>query len=183
MGRKSREKKKRNTKGINTSIPSDILGTPEVKLPHLEDSSKQKVTKCKVLDCELPKLIALLADIATGIWRIKNKFSDVDINGLPAEMKKAYRHIESTWDALVSAKIKIRGHDNEKYVAGMALNVIAFQPSSSVHTEIITETIKPSIFYNGQLIQMGDVIVETPEKTYPKKDDNEGVFEIKERNK
>ena len=165
MGRKSRDKKLRHSSGIITSMPGGILGVPEVKPPHLKESSKQKDTTCKVLDCEFPKLIALLADVATGMWRIKNKFSGVDIDELPGEIKKAYRHVESTWDALASAKVEVRGHTKEKYVAGMALNVIAFQPSSSVHTEMITETIKPSIFYNGRLIQMGDVIVERPEKT------------------
>ena len=119
-----------------------------------------------------------------SIWRTKKKFSSVNIEELPDEIKKAYRHVESTWDALSSAKIKVRDHTNEKYVAGMALKIIAFQPSSSVHIQMITETIKPSIFYSGKLIQMGEVIVETPEKTESRERDNvKDISGNKERNR
>ena len=88
------------------------------------------------------------------------------------EIKKAYRHVESTCDALKSANIEIQGHSNEKYVPGMALKVIAFQPTSSVQTEKIAETIKPSVFYNDILIQVGEVIVATPDTTEHKKNSN-----------
>ena len=183
MGHKSRDKKQKYPVGTEMNILGKIFGSSQTKPPGLKGISKQENTKCQVYDCEICKLIGLLADVATGIWRIKNKFSAVGVNDLPDEIKKAYRHVESTWDALASAKVEVRDHTKEKYVAGMALNVIAFKPSSSVHTEMITETIKPSIFYNGKLIQMGDVIVETPEKTQSKKSNiAEDVCEAKERN-
>jgi len=183
MRRKSRDKKPKYSSSIKMNIPSKVFVSPETKPSNLRGTSQQKNTTCEVLDCELPKLIALIADVATSIWRIKNKFSAVNIDDLPDEIKKAYRHVESTCDALASVKVEVRDHTNKKYVAGMALNVIAFQPSSSVRTEMITETIKPSIFYNGKLIQMGDVIVERPEKTQSKKSDSvEDDCETKERN-
>ena len=134
----------------------------------MQITSKQKVAACEVRDCELPKLIALLADVATGIWRIKNKFSDVDIDGLPDEIKKAHRHHESICDMLKNAKVEIRDHTGEKFPQGNpALKVIAFQPTPSVQYEVIAETIKPTIYYNGELIQMGQVIVEIPQSTEP----------------
>ena len=145
-----------------------IFGSSKIMQSSLKSISKQENTQCKVYDREVNELKKLLADVATGIWRIKNKLSAVDIEAFSDDVKKACRHLESTWDALSSAKVEVRDYTKEKYVTGMALNVIAFQPSSSVKTEIITETIKPSIFYKGKLIQMGDVIVETPENTVGK---------------
>lgn len=183
MGNEPGDWETKHPVGIRANILDKIFGSPQTKPLSLKGASKQENAKCQVYDCEIHKLIGLLADVATGIWRIKNKFSAVGVNDLPDEIKKAYRHVESTWDALASAKVEVCDHTKEKYVAGMALNVIAFQPSSSVHTEMITETIKPSIFYNGKLIQMGDVIVETPEKTQSKKSNiAEDVCETKERN-
>ena len=84
---------------------------------------------------------------------------------------------------LSSAKVELRDYDKEKYVDGMALKVIAFQPSSSCHVKTIIETIKPSIFYNDKLIQIGEVIVATPDKTeFKKKGNVADVCDNKERN-
>ncbi len=164
MGQKSRNKKAKHPKRNKINLLSNLSWN--MKPSNLQITSKQKVAACEVRDCELPKLIALLADVATGIWRIKNKFSTVDIDGLPDEIKKAYRHVESTWDALSSAEIEIRDQTGEKFPQGNpALKVIAFQPTPSVQYEVIAETIKPTIYYNGRLIQMGQVIVEKPQST------------------
>ena len=162
MGQNSRDKKAKHPKRNKINLLSNLSWN--LKPSNLQITSKQKVAACKVRDCELPKLIALLADVATGIWRIKNKFSDVDIDGLPDEIKKAHRHHESICDMLKNAKVEIRDHTGEKFPQGNpALKVIAFQPTPSVQYEVIAETIKPTIYYNGRLIQMGQVIVETPQ--------------------
>lgn len=179
--RKKIKKTKRSNK-INANIPGSILGREKIKPQKLQTMSQQKGATCEVYDCDIRKLIELVADIATGIWRMKNKFSTVTMDDMPDEIKKAYRHVESTLDAISNAKVEVRDQTNEKYVAGMALKVIAFQPSSSVHIEMISETIRPSIFYNDKLIQMGEVIVKTPEKTESEESNNiKNVCEDKER--
>ena len=109
-------------------------------------------------------LLDLFAGIATNLWKIKNRKDIKDCSSISGDLRKAFRHYETAWDLLANEGFEIRDHINKKYVAGMALKVIAFQPSSSVHIEMISETIKPSIFYNDKLIQMGEVIVKTPEK-------------------
>lgn len=162
MGKK--RKKTKHSSKINIKLPARIFGKMKIKPSNLQITSKQKAAACEVRDCELPKLIALLADVATGIWRIENKFSDVDIDGLPDEIKKAHRHHESICDMLKNAKVEIRNHTGEKFPQGNpALKVVAFQPTPSVQYEVIAETIKPTIYYNGRLIQKGQVIVETPQ--------------------
>jgi len=162
MGQKSRNKKAKHPKRNKINLLSNLSWN--TKPSNLQITSKQKDATCEVRDCELPKLIGLLADIATGIWRIKKKFSAVKIDDLPDEIKKAHRHHESICDMLKNAKVEIRDHTGEKFPQGNpALKVIAFQPTPSVQYEVIAETIKPTIYYNGRLIQMGQVIVETPQ--------------------
>lgn len=160
---KKREKNKVKKKkaGFKLSDITNVLqGTspsPEVPKPKPDNSSNELSRREK-------DLLKLLADVTTGIWRIKNKFSDVDIDGLPDEIKKAHRHHESICDMLKNAKVEIRDHTGEKFPQGNpALKVIAFQPTPSVQYEVIAETIKPTIYYNGRLIQMGQVIVEIPQ--------------------
>jgi len=45
----------------------------------------------------------------------------------------------------------------------MALRVIAFQPTAGITREIITETIKPTIYRNDTIVQIGEVIVAVSE--------------------
>ena len=170
---RKRIKHSKHSSETNMSVPDRLL----------ENAGKKNDVICRVYDCHFHELTKLLADIATGLWRINNKFSAVDIDILPNELKKAHRHIESTMDALIGAKADIRDHANEKYVAGMALKVIAYQPSSSVQVEMITETIKPSVFYKDELIQMGEVIVATPATPELEEDSKaEDISKNKERN-
>jgi len=178
---RKKDKKPRHSSKININMPGNIFGN--MKPPNLQAISQQKKAVCEVLDCELPKMIGLLADIATCLWRMRDKFKKINIDDLPDEITKANRHLESIWDTLKSAKVEIRGHTNEKYVPGMALKVIAFQPTSSVQTEKIAETIKPSVFYKDILIQVGEVVVATPDTAELKRNGNiKNISEYKERN-
>ena len=79
------------------------------------------------------------------------------------------RHIQAAWDALAAGDIEIQDPTGQRYVPGMAVNPITFQPMEGVGTEVIHETIKPSVFYKDTLIQRADVIVARPldEKDMP----------------
>jgi len=83
-------------------------------------------------------------------------------NVSPEEMRKLNRYVESAWDLLAGAKVEVQDLVNEKYVDGMALKVVAFQPTEGFGARTIAETIKPSVLYRDHLIQQGEVIVATP---------------------
>jgi hypothetical protein len=119
---------------------------------------------------ELPSAAAaeenarLLADVGTGLWRLRKRMVDQD-TGRPLDpMRKAYRHFESVWDTLTQAGVEIRDHTGELVPEGgvYALKTIAFQPTPGLRREKVIETIKPSVCYRNQPIQMGEVIVGTP---------------------
>jgi hypothetical protein len=110
------------------------------------------------------ELLSLLTDVTTGLWRLKRKMAPPGQTEAPAELKRLYRYVESAWDTLASGKVEVRDPTGERYVDGMALKVIAFQPTEGTVEETIAETIKPSIFYRDQLVQRGEVIVATPPK-------------------
>jgi len=107
----------------------------------------------------------LLAEIGTGLWRLRQKMLQPGSDRPLDEMRRAYRHLESVWDALAQAGIEIRDHTGEPVPEGgiYALKVIAFQPTPGLARDRVLETIKPSIYANGEMIQMGEVIVGTPE--------------------
>lgn len=109
-----------------------------------------------------PDNIGLLADIATGLWRTRKNIVQERTDTPKEGMGKAFRHVQSVFDALETAGIQIKDHTREKWADGRSINVIAFQPMPDLTEEIIIETIKPSIFFNEQHIQKAQVIVGTP---------------------
>jgi hypothetical protein len=109
----------------------------------------------------------LLADFGTGLWRIRQTLLDPGTGRPREDAKRAFRHLEATWDALREAGVEILDHAGEPYQAGMALDVIAFQPEPGVSRERILETVRPSIYIHGQPVQTGQVIVGRPEHGTP----------------
>ena len=60
--------------------------------------------------------------------------------------------------------MKIQNHTNEPFDSGQSLEVIAFQPSAGISREVVVETIRPTVYLKGIRIQMGQVVVATPEQ-------------------
>ena len=108
--------------------------------------------------------LTFLAEVGTGLWRLRQKMIKPGTKRPLEEMQKAFRHLESTWDVLTQAGLEIQDHTGAAYDSGMSLKAIAFQPTQGIGREKIMETIKPTIYYKGQPIQMGEVIVAVPEE-------------------
>jgi len=106
-------------------------------------------------------LLDMAADVGTLVWRIQRKLSSV--SELPASLRRVSRDLESTWDALAQSGVEIKDHNNQEYHLGMALRVITSQPVAGISQQQIIETLKPTIYYKGRILQMGDVIIGVPE--------------------
>lgn len=104
----------------------------------------------------------LLADLGTGLWRLRQKMLKPGTTQPLEEMRKPYRHFESVWDALSQAGIAIHDYTDRPFDQGLSLKVIAYQPTPGLNRERIIETVKPSIYLQDTMIQMGEVIVGTP---------------------
>ena len=110
---------------------------------------------------EDPVLPKALSNIATNVWKARSRM--VDAQGEPREeTKRIYRHIESILDSLALLRVEIRDHTGETFNYGMPLTVITTQPTKGINRERVIETIKPTVYWNRQLIQAGEVVVATP---------------------
>jgi len=107
--------------------------------------------------------VEMLAEVATGLWRLRQRMVEPDSGRPLEEMRRAFRHLESVWDALAAAGVEIQDHTGTPFHTGLALDVLAFQPTAGVERERVIETIKPSVYFKGRAIQMGQVIVGTPQ--------------------
>ncbi len=104
-----------------------------------------------------------VADLATGLWRLREKMLDGETGRPLDEMRRAFRHLESVWDTLAQADVQVQDHSRSPYDPGLSLKVVAFQPTPGLDSETVIETLKPTIYMKGRRIQIGEVVVGTPE--------------------
>jgi hypothetical protein len=108
-------------------------------------------------------MMSLLADVGTGLWRIRKMLALAAKSKTEGELTSIYRPFDSTWNKLMQAGLEIKGHDGDIIKGGEALQIIAFQKSRSLNRDTVIETLRPTIHYRGKIVQMGEVIVGTPE--------------------
>ncbi len=106
-----------------------------------------------------------LADLGTSLWRLRLKMLPPGVEQPSEEMRRPYRHAQAMWDALNEAGVEIHDHTGEVVPEGgdYGLKVLACQPTAGVGREIVLETIKPTIRWQRQTIQIGEVILAKPE--------------------
>jgi hypothetical protein len=106
--------------------------------------------------------LRFLVDVGTGLWRLGQKMVEPGTDRPLETMRKAFRHWQSTWDALAEAGVEIQDHTGKPFDSGQELIPVLFQPTPGLERERILETVKPSIYYKGKRIQVGEVIVGKP---------------------
>jgi hypothetical protein len=164
-------------KAFNIALPDelrlplmvDITGLYAVnaELQHLKEQMV-KLSKAET-HVQKPEVMPSLSDlkafsiIATNAWRAKNKMVDSETGEAKEEMKSVYRHIEAIFESLKQIGVETIDPVGLAYDSGMALKVVSFEPTPGLSNEEIKETIKPSVAWQGRLIQIGEVIVGTPQ--------------------
>ena len=160
--------------GLSITIPAELSLLPSVDatgLRAIEQVNRlqgeinrlrrdsRAVQRVEVLP---PEVTATLVAVATNAWRAKNKMVDADTGEAKHEMRRVFRHIEGIFNAFEELGIRTIDPTGRVYDSGMALKVISFEQTPGLSREEITETIKPSIAWQGRLLQTGEVIVGQP---------------------
>jgi hypothetical protein len=132
----------------------------------LRDSRVAPLTAQDEAYCELLLfMVNLIREVGTEAWRMRRKMVSADTGRPVEETERLYRYLESMWDALERAGVEIRDHTGEVVPAGgvYSLKAVAYESVSGASREFVMETIKPTIYFHNRMIQMGEVIVGTPE--------------------
>lgn len=110
-------------------------------------------------------LVCLLREVGTGLWRVRGKMLDRRGEPLP-EMGRAYRHLEALFDKLEQAGVRVQDHTDERVPEGgvYSLKAVAYEPTAGLACERVIETVRPTIYFGGRIIQMGEVVVGTPRR-------------------
>ncbi len=106
-----------------------------------------------------------LADMATQLWRIGKRLTDPKTGEVRDGVERQYRTYQAAWDALTEMGVEVKEYTGEPMpeTGAYSVNVIAFESVPGINREIIEETVKPAVYFDGQRIQTADVIVATPE--------------------
>jgi len=147
--------------------PRRIVRFPEAPLDQaLADWEKiqSAPAPAPVADTPAPAMDQIAA-IATHVWRAKNKLIDPESGQPREETKRTYRHIESTLDALAQMGVVISDQLNEPYDPGLPVNVLTFQPMPGLSRDTIVDVVRPTIIWRERVLQVGEVVVGTPENT------------------
>ena len=158
---RAREKKsgaKINFGGLRIEMP------PELDLPAgapLAPGALEERTTS--IPADFQALLKPLASIATNAWRARARMVDTETGEPLEEMRRVHRFVEGMFAALADAGVRVVDPTGKKYDSGMALKVLSFEPTPGLRAEEVIETIRPSIAWQEQLLQMGEVIVGVPD--------------------
>jgi hypothetical protein len=108
------------------------------------------------------KMIKAIADLATNAWKAKAKMVDSASGEARDDMKRVYRHIEGMFESFQEMGLEIKDHTGEIFDYGLPLKVVTTQPTPGITKERVIETLKPTIYWQEQIIQLGEVVIATP---------------------
>ena len=125
-----------------------------------------------------------LAAIATCAWKAKTRLKDArpidsSLKNLPSHseqvifqqvakkndeiLTRVTSDIGRIWNALVDdLGLEIKDHTQEVFDYGLPLKIVTTRPTAGISKERVVETIKPTIRWRNRMIQVGEVIIETP---------------------
>jgi hypothetical protein len=113
--------------------------------------------------------LASFVDLGCSAWKLRQKMFD-QITGEPKDdLRHLARHVEVIWDRLSELGLQIQDHTGNPFDSGQSLEVLAFQPTSGISRETVIETVRPTVYFAGKRILMGQVIVGTPDNSASKR--------------
>jgi hypothetical protein len=106
--------------------------------------------------------VGTLLAAATGLWRAQRKLNQRGGDLSAADLRQVRRYVQAGRQALADGGLEIQEHDGAPFDPGHSLEVLAFQDEPDLTREVVLETLRPSVYYRGERIQMGQVVVGRP---------------------
>jgi hypothetical protein len=141
--------------------------TPGVKTPDFTIGPPQ-FAPIKIVEHALPShFTKAVLTVATNAWKLRSRLIDLK-SGEPREdlkkedVRKLSRHIDAIFEAFGQIELEVKDRTGEPFDYGLPEKVVTTQPQPGLKKEQIIETLRPSIYWNKQLAQQGEVVIATP---------------------
>ncbi|MET9834951.1 hypothetical protein ABZ078_38040 [Streptomyces sp. NPDC006385] len=99
---------------------------------------------------------------AIGIWRALRKLDQGTGPLSAADLRQVRRQVHASRQALADDGLEIQEHDGMPFDSGQSLEALVIQDEPGLDREVVLETVRPSVYFRGERIQMGQVIVGRP---------------------
>lgn len=103
-----------------------------------------------------------LAELATGVWRLRKRMLEPGTDRPKEPYRREYRHVESVWDLLAGAGVKVVDHTGMPFDPGQRLEVAGQVDTPGLARPRVQETVKPTVYVDDEHVQWGVVLVENP---------------------
>jgi len=113
-----------------------------------------------------------MAIIATSTWKARCRMIDPASGEVREEMKRVCGDIERIERCLNGLGIVVEDHTDKPFDYGLPWRVIATKPIPGITKEVVTETLKPTVRWNEQIIQHAEVEIGTPTDKQETHDEN-----------
>jgi hypothetical protein len=130
-------------------------------MPSQRNSDDQVAdTQTVILQERHRKVLCLMA---TETWRLQRKIDRLPIECSLEDLAGISASVNRMESGLRDIGIECREYTNQPYDPGMHLTVLAYEQVEGMQEtrEMVLQTIAPSVFLGGQLIQQGEVVVTT----------------------
>lgn len=105
----------------------------------------------------------LLAEVATGLWRLRRRLSD-GVEPTPEALAGAARQVRRILDALSEADVRIDDHCGVAFDPGLAIDVVSYQETAGLDREVVIDAERPSVYRGAATLQRARVIVGVPRR-------------------
>ena len=103
-----------------------------------------------------------LADLGTGIWRIRRKMEG--LSRMPREIRDALYSLESMWMSMSDGGVEIIDHIGT--IPSMhEAKIVEIAEVQGLAREQVIDAVKPTILLRGEVVQLGEVIMGKPAAT------------------
>lgn len=105
-----------------------------------------------------------IAAIGTKVWRLRNEVIKQSDGPQATSLRYVASYLDALWEQLSDAGLEIRDHTGEAVpkTGVYMLKTVAHQPTDGIRHRRVIETLKPTIYLNEKILQIGEVIVGTP---------------------
>ena len=105
---------------------------------------------------------SFFTDMGFATWKLHQRMIEAGTGEAKEEFRQLARHVGTIRDRLSDLGLQIQDHTGNPYDSGLSLEVLAFQPIDGIASEVVIETIRPSLYLREHRILRGQVIVGTP---------------------
>lgn len=106
--------------------------------------------------------VRFLADLATGLWRLRKRMLEPGTDRPKEAYRREYSHLESVWDLLAGAGVKVIDHTGRPFDPGQRLEVAGQITTPGLLRPRVQETVRPTVYVDDEHVQCGVVLVENP---------------------